>query len=1262
MNIGSQFIFERDISTIRTRLDAFALKVPTGVYVTDHNTVLVCMNGETREISYPTKPFKVLKAYTGLGEGGAEVDVHTESVLEIGTRNPITIQRREYEALPMKESKAGKVMMPSFDYVESLIHEYPDIIPSLVWEDLSFPYYQTMDIETWGKTGNAFNPKVAELVSIQVSFPDTPIYVLSRMDFPDERDMIVAYIEMCKSSPTGKAADIIVGYNHTRFDIPFMYERIKILGIHDKWEELARTRSTLGTTLWYGGVFYPHSMRPETERSANQLAPGIALYDLYHHVRKDMAKDVKNLPSKKLEKVAEVYGMENVFDLEVSEKRNMMGLLQENPERFCRYASSDIEKAEHLFLDIYGPRTAAMANLLSAPFAMTACMSSGEIATIPAYRACRKNGYFATTPNWERHKEIVNAGKYQGAIVDCFKTGYFDDIIYLDASAMYPTIMEDFLVSYDTHRMVRYVTFDEAPGVYPGITDFHTAQSWGPRNARTVLIPDENLGLVFEYEINLETPGFLVQLIREYKAIRKAYKKKAQDAKKRYAQSRNEADYGEYLQYDAIQQAAKVINNTFYGLQGDKNKVIADYPAGIFITGIGRWQMQQMIDLAKDSLLESDSVTGETPLFIRHRTEGWIDIVPISFLHPDVKEKRTPYSGEFQILSRNGWADILYTKAHATSKRILRTKCSDSVVSTTCDHSLFTLDQQEISPDDLKVNDQIEHKDISLLDFTPIYDIPLDADLAWLYGLFLAEGSVSHQVKERKWKNGNYHYMSACSMSISMQNIDALVRAKTICNEKLGSVCGKKPGVLGKVEVYDTTKSSATHRLTGFYNRRGYDFFKNNFYVHGTDHKKVPRSILNCSDHTILSAFIEGYGLGDGCTRPNLYKGTYRHREEYTSVDSCLIAGVRFILNRLGKMTCVHVRDDKEHVTVVKVRHSYNTGTYRDIDRTKVLSVRQICKEKKDVTVYDVATSDGTFVSALGGIVLHNTDGIIIERKKFPYTIEEVNHIIKERMANLFGLEYDKILFELEFEGGGSLYLYKMKTYIYLEKGAEFPIIKGSAFQGYHKASVIKEAVSMMASVIMTGKYDGEPMTYNQAVQRARDIRTRPLEDFVFTFSAKRELAEYKGFADIGIFSSATETGLSPKKRFAETKKRAREWLDKNLASDYEKKRMREIIADSETEDELSFAIDTIRGLIGKNQSSSNQSLNLLMQKHAGGHEVSAGDEIPYVYTLTEDGVTLLDNLDNIMLIDHNRYLDDINRILKRFEKADPRRETASLF
>ncbi len=740
---SSNFIYERNTETILSRLNAFGLKVPIGVYTTDHNNLLVLGDGETREIDFPVTPFKIVKAYLGEGEAGKETDVHTETAIEIGTRREIIIQRRTYQTIPMRESRQDKVMIPTFDYVESLIQEFPDVIPSLRWNDTVIPYYQSMDIETHGATGNNFNPKVAELVCIQVSFPDTPVYVLTRTDFPDERDLVVAYLEMCRKSPTGKQPDLIMGYNISKFDIPFIYERIKILGIHDKWEQIARTHSTLDMSIRFGGVYYPNAMRPKTSTSVNQLAPGIALLDIYHQVKTDMAKDVRNLPSKKLENVAAVYGMENVFDLEVSEKQNMMKLLSDNPERFFNYAVSDIEKAEHLFLDIYGPRIAAMSNLLSSPFAVTASMSSGEIATIPAYRECRKNGYISTQRNDERYHDLVNAGKYQGAIVECFKTGYFDDIIYLDASSMYPTIMEDFNVSYDTNRMIRHCPIEDAPSVYPGITDFSVIRSWGPVEKRTILIPDENLGKVIEYEVNLRDIGFLVALIRHYKAIRKDYKKKGQSAKKIYDQNKDDIVYREYLQYDAIQQASKIINNTFYGIQGDKNKIIADYPLGIFITGIGRWQMQQMIDLAKDSLLEAD------------------------------------------------------------------------------------------------------------------------------------------------------------------------------------------------------------------------------------------------------------------------------------------------------------------------------------------------------------------------------TDGLIIERQKFKYDIEDVNSIIKDRMAETFGLVKDEINFELEFEGGGSLYLYKMKTYIYQEKGQDHPIIKGSAFHGYNKAAVIKESVDLLANVIMRKEYKGVPMTFDEAISKARNIRGRDIEDFVFTFSAKREISDY---------------------------------------------------------------------------------------------------------------------------------------------------------
>jgi hypothetical protein len=59
--------------------------------------------------------------------------------------------------------------------------------------------------------------------------------------------------------------------------------------------------------------------------------------------------------------------------------------------------------------------------------------------------------------------------------------------------------------------------------------------------------------------------------------------------------------------YNSYQAEAKVVNNTFYGIQGNKYYEVADLPAAIMVTAIGRWIMTEMINMFKDEVISTDT-------------------------------------------------------------------------------------------------------------------------------------------------------------------------------------------------------------------------------------------------------------------------------------------------------------------------------------------------------------------------------------------------------------------------------------------------------------------------------------------------------------------------------------------------------------------------------------------------------------------------------------------------------------------------------
>lgn len=184
---------------------------------------------------------------------------------------------------------------------------------------------------------------------------------------------------------------------------------------------------------------------------------------------------------------------------------------------------------------------------------------------------------------------------------------------------------------------------------------------------------------------------------------------------------------------DGKQAQMKVLGNSFFGSYGAPNV----FPWGStkcaeMITCIGRQNLRLMIchftKLGYEPVV-GDSVTGDTPLFIRWKKNNLIDIKPISEIINEVQIKVDNLGREYdysekpyEVLCRSGWVDVNYVYRHKTDKNIYRiTKEDGSYVDVTQDHSLFTEDKIEIKPTDIKPETKLE---------TSSYNIEPNIDLS----------------------------------------------------------------------------------------------------------------------------------------------------------------------------------------------------------------------------------------------------------------------------------------------------------------------------------------------------------------------------------------------------------------------------------------------------------------------------------------------------------------------------------------------------
>ena len=589
------------------------LEVPVNLSIVGQNSLLFTGGGKTEVIPFPVRPFKLVSMNSNYAG--------TERVQLIGGGEAF-IGKEEFAVIPVSSSSGKRAARPLVDYVLELVKEHPKEVRNLVPQVIA-PYPLFLDIETTSTELHFSKAERDQILSVQLKYRDSPgvIFLNDKLTPQCEVDMLMQALAYIKLSPSDNMADFIVGYFINRFDIPYLKTRIKVNSryapeLWEAYQDLSRApKDSRGLRL---PISYPNWMfGGRTDDEEVDFVPGLLNLDLFVHAKVDPT--LATLPSRGLKAAAAAYGAA-VSDLTVEEKRDMGALLKRDPDRFMAYANGDITITEHLY-NIYETRLVAAANLLTCPLMLIHRMTSGQKSYVALYRECRASGYFSLKKNEERYNHLYGeAEKYQGALVACYRKGYFPNTIYLDCKSMYPNIMHDFNVSYDRYTLDDLIHYekwdtikhpDDACSQKPLVSSVYdppSIVSFGPPHKRTVYVPDDNYKLVLKYTFDFTTDGFVRRMINYYNGVRDAFKKKSKEFLTKYRETNDEKYKYEYMIYDSAQAEAKVINNTFYGIQGNRYYDMADLPAAIFVTSMGRWLMTEMVKLfGKKAIIELDT-------------------------------------------------------------------------------------------------------------------------------------------------------------------------------------------------------------------------------------------------------------------------------------------------------------------------------------------------------------------------------------------------------------------------------------------------------------------------------------------------------------------------------------------------------------------------------------------------------------------------------------------------------------------------------
>lgn len=254
--------------------------------------------------------------------------------------------------------------------------------------------------------------------------------------------------------------------------------------------------------------------------------------------------------------------------------------------------------------------------------------------------------------------------------------------------------------------------------------------------------------LTWGIEDKRDLSGATLKFLNYFLTTREFYKKKKKEANKIIEKYENEINSGkilsndekleyeqalkEYALNDNLQALRKVFCNSFFGSYG--SNIGSVYPwksvdCAERTTCSGRQSLRLMIGhfstignkngLSDDynyKPIVGDSFTGDTPLFIKYKDSGLVDIVPICELIDENQIKIDELGREYDystkpyyVLCRSGWIDPSYIYRHKTDKDIYEIKDGDMLVEVTEDHSLFDSNNNKIKPSEITESTKLEY-------------------------------------------------------------------------------------------------------------------------------------------------------------------------------------------------------------------------------------------------------------------------------------------------------------------------------------------------------------------------------------------------------------------------------------------------------------------------------------------------------------------------------------------------------------------------
>jgi DNA polymerase elongation subunit (family B) len=808
----------------------------------------------------------------------------------------------------------------------------------------------------------------------------------------DERDLLLKWRDLIvRLDP-----DVITGYNIFGFDMSYLFDRSKELGIDTEF-------CKIGRLIGHKSEFVQKFL------SSSALGDNILKYiDMEGRVLIDVMKVVQRdhkLDSYKLDAVANHFMKMNKHDVHPSDIFRLQKGSSADRKVIADYCVQDCALCNHLIMKLeILANNIGMSNVCNVPLSYIFMRGQGiKIFSLVA-KECREYDFLIPTLSVnikDDDDESEDEDGYEGAIVlEPHEGIYIDDpVSVLDYASLYPSSMISENLSHDC--IVLNEKYDNLPGyeyldiaydVYEKVNDKKIKV--GEKKVRFVQFPDGEKGTI---------PKILMKLLRQRKETRKKIEFKTVETKtaesfrgvvkehedvvsitgldgKRVDIAREnvvsiEDTYDDFQKavLDGLQLAYKVTANSLYGQCGAKTSQIYMKDIAACTTATGR----KMILLARDYILANyegaeivygDSVPGYTPVMLRIVGKIVLDTfdnIAIKYGKnkwlPCTEEGKITKEGcELQgveVWTDEGWTNVERIIRHnlAPHKKIMRVLTHMGCIDVTDDHSLFTANGNKISPKDLEVGMQILHSRMphSNLDQQNVFS----EDEARIMGFFMGDGSCS-------CGDCNWELISQSQTADTM-----LLKYKALCEKVY-------PQLSWRISQIESSEKLALRLCDTLYDEKIRDFqkyYKQLFYDDHGENKLVPNVIINAPIN-VQKAFWEGLCDADGFKTQN-------GRMCFKSMLSC--AGIFVLARNIGIEAIIDDCCEDDNLFTVGV---VNNNLHEDASK-----IKKMYEIPYEGYVYDFTTKNHKFQAGIGDIIASNTDSLFV---KFNPVDENGNKII----------------------------------------------------------------------------------------------------------------------------------------------------------------------------------------------------------------------------------------------------------------------------